>query len=789
MLLKLLCALQLATPQAPAPRVYNGRAGEIVVQAPRLEADITVDGSLSEAVWKQAAVLTGFSEYQPVDGQPAPDSTAVLVWYDAHAIYFGIRAFEPHGAVHATLADRDRIDGDDNLQLLLDTFDAGRRALVFGVNPLGVQSDGIRSEGGNPGGPGQNQDFSGTDLNPDFIYDSKGHVEPWGFEVEIRIPFKSLRFQSGHVQTWGLNIIRNVQHSGYQETWTPARKASASFLAQSGKLEGLTDLRRGLVLDVNPVVTERVTGAPAESPPIPPGGAPAGAAGWEYTPGRLQPGGNVRWGVTPNLALTGTVNPDFSQVEADAGQIVTDPRDALFFPEKRPFFLEGIEQFQTPNTLIYTRRIVNPLTAAKLTGKVGGTDVGLLSAVDDPNGDGSTHPVYNILRLRRDLGAQSTAGLAYTDRVAGADYNRVAELDTRIVFGKLYFFEAQAAGSFTRSAGATTTAPLWEAVVDRTGRSFGFHYSLQGVDSAFDAGAGFLTRTGVVNATVMNRYSYYGGRGALLENYTVFFHTSGRWDYPLFFDGRVPNDFGTTASNSFTLRGGWKLGLNASVQSLRFPPTFYEDYYVAVPGAAAGTDTVPFVGRNRLTDLGLGGSVSTPQFHTFAASLSLTGSRDTDFDEWAQGYVLNANGSLDLRPSDRLRVSTSYLHRRVIRPSDFTTVLLQRIPRLKVEYQLSRPIFFRFVGQYTSTWRDALRDEAGTGGPILLRIAPGVFAPTTIESANGFRADWLFSYQPNPGTVIFAGYGGSLAADAYTLRGLQRTEDGFFFKLSYLFRL
>src|SRR5262249_52418734 len=153
---------------------------EIAVRPPRIEATVTVDGVLNEAPWSSAALLTGFSQYMPTDGRPAEDSTQVLVWYGPTAIYFGIRAFEAHGSVHATLAARDKIDTDDFIQLMLDTFNEHRRALVFGVNPLGIQADGVRAEGAvaAPGAiPGQ------VDFNPDFVFDSKGRVTPYGYEV------------------------------------------------------------------------------------------------------------------------------------------------------------------------------------------------------------------------------------------------------------------------------------------------------------------------------------------------------------------------------------------------------------------------------------------------------------------------------------------------------------------------------------------------------------------------------------------------------------------------------
>src|SRR5215217_5558913 len=445
MLLALLLSLY-AEPTDP-PTVYNGRAGKLSVEIPRLELEPVIDGKLDEEVWGQAAVLTGFTQYSPTDGIPAADSTEVVVWYSPTAILFGIRAFEAHGAVHATLADRDRISSDDHVAVLLSTFNDGRQATVFAVNPYGVQSDGALVETGSTSGNGFNNAVvkrEAADLSPDFVFQSKGRLTDYGYEVEVRIPFKSLRFQPRDEQIWGINVLRKVQHSGYEDSWAPAKRASASFLAQSGRLVGLSNLRRGVVLDFTPSLTSRTTGAPS-------------ASGWQYDGGGPEVGGTVRWGVTNNLTLNGTANPDFSQVESDAQQFSFDPRNELFIQEKRPFFLDGIEQFSTPNNLIYTRRIVQPVAAAKLTGKAFGTDLAVLSAVDDQDGSfsGQDHPIYNLLRVQRDVGAQSRLGLVYTDKIEGDDYNRVAGADARLVFGEIYSAQLQLAGSRTRRTGLT----------------------------------------------------------------------------------------------------------------------------------------------------------------------------------------------------------------------------------------------------------------------------------------------------------------------------------------------
>ncbi|HET7565841.1 MAG TPA: DUF5916 domain-containing protein, partial [Gemmatimonadaceae bacterium] len=632
MLLPLLLLLQATNPAPPigSPNVYNGRARELDVRIPRDTTEITVDGNLDETPWRTAAVLTGFSTYEPVDGRPAPDSTEVLVWYSSTAIYFGIRAFEPHGGVVATLADRDHIDANDQVQIILDTFDDHLRAYTFSVNPLGVQADGTKSEGNGftPGGH-----FGGDDLSSDFIWQSKGHLTDSGYEVEVRIPFKSLRFPSARTQDWALNIMRTVQHSGYKDTWTPALKGSASFLGQSGTLVGLTDLHRGLVLQANPEMTTRVDGNPTTS-------------GWGYS-ADPQIGGNVTWGVTSNLTLNGTVKPDFSQVEADELQIATDPRFALFFDEKRPFFVDGIEQFNVPNRLIYTRRIVQPTGAVKLTGKVGHTDVAVLSAVDEtpPLAQTSDHPIVNIVRLTHDLSGQSTVGLVYTGRVVGSDYNRVAGADTRIVFGKLYYAQVQAVASVTHDSAGTIGAPLWMAVLDRTGRYFGFHYSITGIGQDFVAQDGFIPRTGFVNPSIQNRATIFGAPGSLLESWTGRFTLQGTWKYDDFFAARSVLEDQASVRNELTFRGGWSFDVTPSLSSYAFDPDAYSNYAVQTSGAA-GVDTIPFAVPSRITTYGVNAQLSTPQYQTVSASLSATMSRDVDFFETTPVRRVDLNASV-----------------------------------------------------------------------------------------------------------------------------------------------
>jgi len=776
--------LLLATDLTDPPPTYSGRAGKLDVQVPRLEVAAIIDGKLDEAVWGEAAVLTGFSQFSPTDGLPAADSTHVLVWYAPTAIHFGIRAFEAHGSVHATLADRDRIAADDHVQILLSTFNDGRQASVFAVNPYGVQSDGALVETGATSGNGFNNAVVKreiADLSPDFVFESKGRLTEYGYEVEVRIPFKSLRFQPQQDQSWGINIVRQVQHSGREDSWTPAKRARASFLAQSGRLVGLTGLSRGMVLDFTPSLTSRTTGGP-------------GSGGWDYAGGDPELGGTVRWGVTNNLTLNGSANPDFSQVESDAQEFAFDPRNELFFSEKRPFFLDGIEQFTTPNSLIYTRRIIQPVAAAKLTGKAFGTDLALLSAVDDRAGSatGEDHPIYHLLRIQRDIGSQSRLGLVYTDKIDGDNYNRVAGVDSRLVFGDIYSAQLQLAGSRTRRAGITETAPLWTARAARNGRTFGARYLFAGVADDFRAQSGFISRPGVVRANLDHSLTLYGKQGGLIESFTGDVALDGTWEYRRFVNGQGIQDQKLHFNTNTRLQGGWKLGASVLVESFGYPADVYADYALELPGpGGVGLDTVAFTGTPTIPNLDYVLSLATPEFAHFSGNVFFLWGHDENFFEWASANISWFDLTLDWRPTHKLRVNGLYRLQYVGRRTDGSTVNIWRSPRLKIEYQLSRPIFLRLVGEYTTERRDALRDDTRTDAPILI-FDPGsdAYVRTSAFGRRSFRGDFLFSYQPNPGTVLFAGYGSTLRDPSELGRaGLRRAQDGFFLKLSYLFQM
>ena len=775
LLLQIAGAQNAAMPGKP----YDGRARP-AVGIPRLTPTVVIDGSLAEPEWAQAARLTGFHQYQPVDGRPADERTETRVFYSQDAIYFGIIANAKNPAsIRATVADRDNLDNDDRVTIYLDTFNDRRRAYFFVVNPLGAQGDGVRTEGAASAG---NMFGGNVDKNPDFRFESKGQLTDSGYVVEVRIPFKSLRFPSGDPQTWGINVVRNIKSSGFEDTWTNARRATASFLGESGSLTGIQSIERGITTEVQPFVTARWDGART----------PSG----DFERQDVNPDAGVNFKVAfPAITLDATVKPDFSQVESDAGLVTVNERFALFFAEKRPFFLEGIELFNTPNQLVYTRQIATPVAGAKVTGKFGAVSVAYLSALDDTRcatrlvGGVVTESdcdkaLFNIARLRRDFGGNSTMALTLTDRRAGDTTNTVVATDVRYVFGRMYYLEAQAGASHTKDPGFfgtsdAKTAPIWKAELDRTGRTWGFNYQFNGLDDQFVSRSGFVPRTGIINLRAFNRLSYYGKPGARLENITMFFGPSRIWLYDNFalsdaYEGEE------SVNTSFRLRGGWSLSLNGARSFFTFDARTFSGLRVAGPDGLQPylppDDQLAGLLRASFT-------VTTPTYRKFNATMTLAQNQVPIFAEGSEGRETRATASLTLRPTVNVRAEGSLQLSQIDRAGDDSEYARAVIPRLRVEYQPTRALFFRVVSQYQSQRTSGLRTP--TGEQIFL--ANGT--PVTGGETGTLQTDWLVSYEPTPGTVAFLGYGDTRdGVGTSSLSDLERRRDGFFVKLAYQWR-
>jgi hypothetical protein len=774
-------ALPAPTPPGQDPPVvYSGRARRIDVRAPRLNDTVTVDGALDEPVWQRASVLTDFTSYSPVDGRPAQDAIEVRVWYAPDALYVGIRAFAPPGTVRATLAERDRIASDDWIALHLDTFLDRRRSFVFAVNPFGVQADGMRTE--MSAGPGVSRGaLQAVDLSQDYVWQSKGRTLDDGFMVEIRIPFKSIRFQAGGSQDWGMQIVRQTQRTGYQDTWAPASRTMQSFAPQAGALRGMTGMKRGLVLDLTPTSITSTSGTRSIT---------GNNTGWQRGT-RGEAGGDVRWGITSNFTVNATANPDFSQVETDVGQIPGDVRFANFFPELRPFFVEGSEQFDAPNRLVNTRSIVQPLGALKLTGKIPRTDIGLLTALDAATGTGDdrANPLFTIVRLRRDLGTESTAGIVFTDRSVGRRFNRVAGFDTRLQFKKTYSVEARYAASLTGDGNRDSTqrfGTLWEGNVGSSGRGYGFRYSVQGFSPGFQTQSGFVNRVDFTKLQINQRVTFFGARGGWWDQRQHFFTGSTLWTYDAFARREAPLETSLSLDNSMTLRGGWKVSITPDLQLIDFDPRRYASY--AVP-SASGRDTVAFTTSAQQVTSSTALIVNTPQWRRVGATITATTGTEPEFFETGTVRRRDLEAQVDVRPSTQVRIGALLRYQRFIRARDGSLFSTQVVPRLRLEYQFSRALFLRFVGQMESRDRSALRDPA-TERPLLRRAANGTYTPLSARKSLLGRGDVLVSYLPSPGTVVYLGYGTGVDATE-TMRPIdvQRTTDGAFVKFSYLYRV
>ena len=743
----------------------------INISPPRLDdKKVIVDGHLDESVWTSASSRSGFRSYLPVDGRPAEDDTEIRIWYSPTALYVGIIAHEIHGEVRSTLADRDKLENDDYLILILDTYDDKRSAFAFVVNPLGQQGDGTITDNTSMG---RNSKPFRLDDNPDYVFNSRGRLTKDGFIVEVEIPFKSLRYQSENTQNWGFNVLRYIQHSGYTSTMFNTKLGVASFLAQSAKLIDMTELARAKVFDIIPEIRGSLNRGPSPE---------------KFGAETNDPLGlNLRYSLSSNIFMNATLNPDFSQIEADVAQINYDPRRSLFFPEKRTFFLDGIEFFSAPSRLIYTRKIANPAAATKITGKIGSTAVGLLSAADN-TGSSLAHldaAYVNALRLKRDISNQNHIGLVYTDRIHNDWSNRVFALDGKLIDKDKYSFRAQGGFSVTNdSLESGVLAPMWNIGANASGRKWSWVFATTGYHGDFNPAVGFVERANYVTVTAGPTRRFYGKKGALLEQVSLSYKLVGNWNYNGFISKDGPDDRRMYPSFYMQFRGGWRFTNFTWIEYFGYPEKFYTNYYIK-----SNDQFILFSGTPELFNLGAMFELSTPQLESFSASIKYGFGRDPNYDEWAPGDIYLIESKIKWSPTDKFRFSLRYNQQQNYRPSDKSLVSESRTPRLKIEYQITSAIFLRGVVQYRSNFRDDLRDNSRTELPIYFKDSNGDYIPALKKTSNNIEADFLFSYRPKPGTLVFFGYGSALTEPSrFQFQSLQRKSDGFFMKISYLFQ-
>ncbi|HSG09029.1 MAG TPA: DUF5916 domain-containing protein [Longimicrobiales bacterium] len=769
-----------APSRASAPAAsHDGSARQLEVVVPQgASASVRIDGRLDEAAWAGAPVLHGFTQYDPVEGVPASQRTEARVLLTDDAIYFAVEAFDDtEGGVRATLAKRDGFGRtDDYVRFILDTFDDQRRAFVFQVNPLGVQADGlwVEGQGGGWGDP--------IDWNPDFLWESAGTVGTDRYVVEVKVPLKSLRFPALPVQDWGFQVQRTIQRNGFGSSWAPRSSGVANQLAQAGKITGLRDLDPGLFMEVNPVLTGSRVGA-----------WDGGRDAFQRGPASGDFGLNVTYGLTSNLTLDATYNPDFSQVEADAGQITVNERFAVRLPEKRPFFLEGTDIFNLPAQLVYTRSIGSPVGAAKLSGKVGSFSVAYLGAVDQV-GEDMDHPVVNLVRVKRDMGRSSTLGAVYTDRTQpGASFNRVLGADGRLVLGGRYTVDVLAAGSADGASGEETDwGSFFLAKFDRSGRNLSLNGSFEDIGESFRAGSGFIRRVGVTQVDGRTGYTWRGGRGALVENWGPEVQVQGTWNRDDFWAGRGPEEAEVQLEMSASFRGNVRGSISFERKTFDVAPGEYEGLHVA--GVTEG-DATPFAPSPAL----FGGLNSVraragiSSWERVRLSFGASWGEAAVFERWRglPADVANSVGgdvNVSLYPTGSLSTSLGIRHSVLRRKRDGSTYSTATIPRVQAQYQFSRSLFARVISEYAVQERGEVLDPET--GRSLVRCDEGSCTGAEGSDRYDFSLEGLLGFEPSPGTVVFVGYARQMRdAGGFRFQDVTTRSDGLFVKLSYRFRM
>jgi hypothetical protein len=719
-------------------------------RAPQFEEflDMRPPADLAE----EMTVVSDFLQREPRDGEPATQRTDVYVGYDDANLYAVFLAFDRDPAgVRARMSPRGDTGSDDWVHIVLDTFNDQRNAYMFGASPLGVQWDALWTEG------------PGSDAAFDTVYESQGALTDEGYVVLMAIPFKSLRFSASAEQTWGLLFGRSIPRLNEQVFWPRYSSRIEGRLNQAARVDGLEDVSPGRNIQLLPFLGFRSFRAIDRRDPTRPFFVSDRAA--------TDTGLDAKFVIRDSLVTDIAINPDFSQVESDEPQVTANQRFEVFFPEKRPFFLENASFFQTPINLVFTRRIADPQFGARLTGKAGPYSIGALITDDESpgkrvvEGDPSfgKRARFSIFRLNRDILDQSNIGMIFTERSFNGTFNRVGGVDTRIKLGANWVTQLQAVTSTTRFAdGSERSGPAYDVRLDRSGRQFNF-----GVGYA-DIGAGFITETGFNPRNDIRTVSF----GA---NYA--FRPEGRYFISMTPDLsgiRVMSRDGTRLEQVISPRITWEFTGQTLMnvfylpsERIRLRPaeaavTTDRDFSRNVFGFAFETSVVPeidFAAEHRR-----GGEIN----------FSPVAGREASMERWETTDV-----GVTIRPGIRLSVANRYLFTRLAERQTDRTIFNDHIIRSRWNWQFTRELSVRFILQY----------EALLANSEL----------TSLETRKNFNTDFWFAYQVNAWTALYAGYNNNLGnidlVPTPTGSRIIRTPNDFindshqfFVKFSYLFR-
>jgi hypothetical protein len=705
---------------APAPADSVGALAAAYVAVPP-----RIDGRLDAGEWPDSARLTLRHQVQPGDNAAPSELTEVWIARDAEQLYVAFRGFdsEPAG-VRGRVLRRDDISGDDYVRLYLDTYGDRRRAYVFTFNPLGIQADGLYNEGTAVGRSWE----SNIDATWDGVLASKGALTDQGYVIEAAIPFKTLRYQTG--RPWGLHVSRWIARKAELVHWRPISRDASSLLVQAGSLEGLQEIASGGAVEVIPSLTASRSRARQ-------GGRLLGASD-------LDPGVSGAWSLTPNLVFSAAANPDFSQIEADVPQIEVNQRFPLFYAEKRPFFLEGMPFFRSPGALTFlsTRQVVDPDWGAKLTGKIGRTSLGVLSASDRapglraaPGGAGAgRNALTSVVRAQRDVLANSIVGVYVTDYRHAAARNSVLATDGNVRFAGNQVLGFQLARSFSRDAsGAAREGSATYAWYEWQGRHVRLFLNDHRVASDYRSDVGFLRRTGF-RANVANlgyELQPKDGKGWFVKA------------RPFVAIRRLVASAGAV-DESF-VDPGLDITLPRDV-SFYVYHSFHTDSFA---GRRFGYDFNSVQGTIRAWKrLALEGRMQWGEAVNFDPALPVVGNS------------LETRLSLTLKPAPGLTSELLWLKSRLLERASGQRLFQQDVWRSRTNYQASQAHGLRGIAEWNTRTR---------------RLSLSL----------------LYGYTPRAHTAVFAGYG-DVFADATgpdsRVRELTLQQRSFFVKLSYGYR-
>lgn len=738
--------------QAPAKPARAESARFQVTQAP---SKIEVDGVLDEEAWAAAPAIPLPFEWQPGDNIPAPVRTEWLVTYDIHNLYVGFRCFDPEPRkIRAHLMDRDDTDTlilDDHISIMVDAFNDERRAFQFRVNPMGVQADAIFSE------------LEGyEDFSWDAIWSAAAKITDWGYAIEMAIPLSQLRFQKSEgPQTWGFSAERSwPRDTRHRMTSHPRSRDVNCILCQFNKLTGFEGIIPGKNIELNPTFTASRTDAmvPAEYPD---GSLGRGKFKDDY-------GLTAKWGITPNLILNATANPDFSQVEADVAQLGINRRFALFYPEKRPFFLEGADFFLTPVQAVFTRTVADPGGGAKLTGKAGRTAIGFFAAQDEitnlvfPSNQDTQQTSLDqdayggVFRLRQDLGRMSTLGVLYTGRAGSDYYNHVAGADgflrldqkNSVIFQFLHS-ETDYPAAVALDYGQNE-ARFGGNAVNLQFQHFSRNWIVQALyedlSPGFRSDYGFVPRVDTRRGEAVVFRQIWGKPGSWFN--IIRLGAMGQLIYD--HDGTL-TDRGLTVGMMY--RGNLETEVNVHGNFVR---TYYDGQNFDTAFGQLAFQIRPFSG----SEIGVQGMAG----------------QAIDFDNarLADVFAVGPNASFSLFRHLNLVVAHSY--ERLSFGGD--TIYTANLSQAKLLWNFSVRAFVRAIVQY--------RD---------LRQNPAMYTFPVDSRTKGLFTQFLFSYKLNPRTVLFLGYSDNAMGGVFDSWlgsgrvGITRTDRTFFLKIGYAWQI